>query len=110
MSMRSITSCLGYQQITSLATAVGLTVPTLSPEGLQCSPSVAVIIPTGAGIRWRDDGIAPTASVGMPVTENGVLEYDGDLSKIRFIQQSGMPCSTWCTTHEYNEQRCNSNP
>ena len=88
MSMRSITSCLGYQQITSLATAVGLTVPTLSPEGLQCSPSVAVIIPTGGGIRWRDDGIAPTASVGMPVTENGVLEYDGELNKIRFIQQS----------------------
>jgi len=24
----------------------------------------------------------------MPVTENGVLEYDGDLNKIRFIQQS----------------------
>ena len=88
MSMRSITSCLGYQQITSLATAVGLTVPTLSPEGLQCSPSVAVIVPEGASIRWRDDGVNPTAAIGMPVSVGSILEYDGDLNKVRFIQQS----------------------
>jgi len=88
MSMRQITSCLGYQQITSLATAVGLTVPTLSPEGLQCSPSVAVIVPEGASIRWRDDGVNPTAAIGMPVSVGSILEYDGDLTKVRFIQQS----------------------
>ena len=87
MTIRSITSCLGYQQITSLASAVNLTVPTLSPDGSKCSPTFAIITPTVSSIRWRDDGVAPTASIGMPVGENGVLEYDGDLNKIQFIQQ-----------------------
>jgi hypothetical protein len=37
-------------------------------------------------VRWRDDGTAPTASVGMPILANGMLSYDGDLTTIRFIQ------------------------
>ena len=57
--------------------------------GVQtCALPICFPVTIGGGIRWRDDGIAPTASVGMPVAENGVLEYDGDLNKIRFIQQS----------------------
>lgn len=86
--MKSVTSCIGYQQITSLASATGLNVPTLSPEGLTCSPSLAIIVPEGASIRWRDDGVDPTAAIGMPVSVGSTLEYDGDLSKVRFIQQS----------------------
>ena len=86
--MKSVTSCMGYQQITSLASATGLSVPTLSPEGLTCSPSLAIIVPEGASIRWRDDGVAPTAAIVMPVSVGSTLEYDGDLTKVRFIQQS----------------------
>jgi hypothetical protein len=39
-------------------------------------------------VRWRDDGVAPSTSVGMPVAVGVPLQYDGDLTKIRFIQQS----------------------
>ena len=39
-------------------------------------------------VRWRDDGTAPTASVGMPLAAGETLNYDGDLNRIRFIQQS----------------------
>jgi len=38
-------------------------------------------------VRWRDDDTAPTASVGMPLPIGVPLQYDGDLTKIRFIEQ-----------------------
>jgi len=86
--IKDVTAVYGYQQITSLAASTALTIPTRSNQtGVAGTPTVAVIIPTGAGVRWRDDGVAPTATVGMPLGVDGVLIYDGDLTRIRFIQQ-----------------------
>jgi hypothetical protein len=86
--LKTITSTLGYQQITSLSSATGLTVPQRSAEGLLQQPTMAVIIVEGASVRYRDDGVAPTASVGMPLEVGVILIFDGDLSNIKFIQQS----------------------
>jgi len=83
---KDITSCLGYQQITSLSSATGLTVPTVTPEGLSTLPTHAMIICETNPVRWRDDGVNPTASVGMLMQANSCMMYDGDLKKIRFIQ------------------------
>jgi len=88
MNLKAVTTCFGYQQITSLSAATGLTVPTVTPEGLNGKPVFALIIAEGAPVRWRDDATAPTASVGMPLAVGVPLQYDGDLNKIRFIQQS----------------------
>lgn len=88
MNIKAVTTCFGYQQITNLSASVGLTVPVNSPDGLNAKPVFALIIAEGAPVRWRDDGVAPTASVGMPIAVGVPLQYDGDLSKIRFIQQS----------------------
>jgi hypothetical protein len=85
-SLKAITASLGYQQITSLSTAQFLTVPTRDANGLSCKPSFALITPLTQGVRWRDDNTAPTASVGMPLLAGVTLQYDGDLSKIRFIE------------------------
>lgn len=80
MGLKSTTNCLGYQQITSLSAATALTVPT--------GATMALIVPETQAVRWRDDGTNPTASVGMPVAVGESLNYDGDLSRIRFIQQT----------------------
>lgn len=88
MSMKSITTRLGYQQITSLSASTALTVPTFDVNGNACRPTVAVIIPQTQAVRWRDDGVAPTASVGMPLAAGVTLQYDGDLTQIRFIEQA----------------------
>lgn len=85
--MKSITTRLGYQQITSLSASTALTVPTVDVNGNACRPTVAVIIPQTQAVRWRDDGVAPTASVGMPLAAGVTLQYDGDLTQIRFIEQ-----------------------
>ncbi len=80
MGLKSTTVCLGYQQISDLSASVGLTVPT--------GATMALITPETQGVRWRDDGPAPTGSVGMPVAAGAYLSYDGDLRNIRFIQQT----------------------
>lgn len=71
---------LGYQQITSLSSATALTVPT--------GATVAYVTVEGQGIRWRDDGTNPTASVGAPVSLSQQLIYFGNLAAIKFIQQA----------------------
>lgn len=87
VNLKAITTRLGYQQITSLSAATGLTVPSKDVQGLACKPSIAMITPETQGVRWRDDDTDPTASVGMPLAAGTTLQYDGDLTKIKFIEQ-----------------------
>jgi len=78
MGLKYTTNCLGYQQITSLSASTALTVPSGATR--------ALVIPQTQNVRWRDDGTAPTASIGMPLAAGTILSYDGDLSRIRFIE------------------------
>ena len=78
MGLKSTTVCLGYQQITSMSSAVSLTIPP--------GTTMALIAPETKDVRWRDDGTAPTTSVGMPLVVGTTLNYDGDLNRIRFIE------------------------
>lgn len=89
LTLKAITTRLGYQQITSLSSATGLTVPQTDLNGLACKPSLALITAESQAVRWRDDNTAPTASVGMPLAAGATLQYDGDLTKIQFIEQTG---------------------
>jgi apolipoprotein N-acyltransferase len=73
-------SPLGYQQITSLAAAASLTPP--------AGANAAVVSVSGAPVRYRDDGTAPTATVGMPLAIGALFNYTGNLAAIQFIQQS----------------------
>ena len=82
---------LGYQQIANatLANATSLTLPT-PPAGAYTL--YAVIQANGGVIRWRDDGTAPTATVGMLIPSGGELCYAGDLTQIQLIDGgSGTP-------------------
>jgi hypothetical protein len=88
INLKAITTRLGYQQITSLSSAAGLTVPSVDLNGLSCRPSIAIIVSETQAVRWRDDDVNPTASVGMPLAAGVTLQYDGDLTKIKFIEQS----------------------
>jgi hypothetical protein len=80
MGLKNTTVCLGYQQLTSLSASTGLTVPS--------GATLALIVPETQNVRWRDDGTAPTASVGMPIFVGASLSYDGDLNRIRFIEET----------------------
>lgn len=71
---------LGYQQLTSSS----------------LTASTALVVPTGAtfclieaeaqAVRYRDDGITVSATVGQPITVGTTLMYAGNLAALRFIQ------------------------
>ncbi len=73
-------TALGYEQLTSLTTATALTPP--------AGATLAVISVEGAAVRYRDDGTAPTATVGMPLAISQQFTYSGDFSKLEFIGQA----------------------
>jgi hypothetical protein len=89
MNLKAITVCIGYQQITDLSTAVGLTVPVIDRTGLNQKPTFALITPLTGAVRWRDDGGTPSATVGMPLAAGVTLQYDGNLKGIKFIDNGG---------------------
>lgn len=71
---------LGYVQLTSLSSATALSPP--------LDATIVEVVVETANIRYRDDGTAPTASVGMLVTAGSSFQYAGDLTAIQFIQVS----------------------
>jgi len=72
----------GYQQITSLSSAAGLTLP-------GGGETFCVIQAEDQNVRWRDDGTNPTASVGMVLyADGGPMTYNGDLTTIKFIEET----------------------
>lgn len=77
---------MGYQQLATLSSTVGLTVPTQTPNGSNTKANFALIVAETQNVRWRDDGVDPTASVGMLLVAGTPFQYDGDLSKIKFIE------------------------
>jgi hypothetical protein len=71
---------LGFQQISAatLAAATPLTVP--------LGANVAIIKATVASVSWRDDGVAPTAAIGVQMLiTDPPLEYSGFLGALQFI-------------------------
>lgn len=72
---------LGYSQVNVSGAAVGV--------GVVPSDTIMTLITIDGGdIRFRDDGVNPTASVGMKVDKGGVIKYDADPSTLKFINVS----------------------
>jgi hypothetical protein len=87
MAQKIIDDCLGYQQITVLSASVGLTLPTVDRGGKLVTAKYALLRCETQNVRFRDDGTAPTAGVGMLlITTDAPFRYDGDLTAIRFIE------------------------
>jgi hypothetical protein len=68
-----------HYQLTSLSGAVGV------PGG---GGRVALVQALNAHVRWRDDGVDPEAGVGMRLHAGETIFYVGDLTKLKFIEES----------------------
>ncbi len=66
---------------------------TVTTGGIPTGATAAFLQAETADVRWRDDGGAPTASIGNMVVHGagGQLFYAGTLSALRFIALSGSP-------------------
>lgn len=65
----------------------------LTSGGIPASATMAFLQAEAASVRYRDDGGAPTASIGNLVVSGagGEILYAGNLGAIRFIAASGSP-------------------
>lgn len=76
---------LGYCQLTSIDAAAALTA---CSGGIPAGSTYAIITAEAQAIRYRDDAVNPTTTVGMPVAVGAPFFYAGTLSKVRVISQT----------------------
>lgn len=76
---------LGYCQLTSIDAS---TLISSCAGGIPAGATSAVFTPEAQAIRYRDDGTAPSTTVGMPAVVNVPITYTGTLSKVRVISQT----------------------
>lgn len=69
---------VGYAQIVGIATAIS---PPVAGRILMLNPETQAI-------RIRDDGTAPTTSVGLLIPAGTIYEYKGDTSKLKIIEDA----------------------
>jgi hypothetical protein len=85
---------LGYQQLSLTGSSQSLTLPAVQPN-IAMPIGYAVIQCIGGATTdfavWRDDGPAPTATVGMQLFSGQELDYSGDVTMLKFILGSGVP-------------------
>lgn len=76
---------LGYQQV-ALTTTTAVVLASLVPGAVR-----ALIKIEGADARYRDDGVDPTAAIGMPIGVGESLDYDVHMNgtDFRIIGQAG---------------------
>jgi len=82
---------LGYCQLSAgaLSSATGLA---SCSGGIPAGATMVVLQAETANVRYRDDGIAPTALVGLIlISGQSPMLYTGTLSKLKFIAESGSP-------------------
>lgn len=71
----------GYVQVTSVSSAVGLGT---IPNGVK----LTLIQAEAQDVRWRDDGVNPTAAVGTLLEDGQTLVYNGNPAAFRAIEVS----------------------
>jgi hypothetical protein len=58
----------------------------LGPAGTMKSPVRALLQADTQDIRFTDDGTVPTSANGMKLVKDVVMEYEGDLMTLKFIE------------------------
>ncbi len=86
---------LGYAQsaavdASTLISALTFSTPGIASPAAGIPPGTQLILiqPQTQAIRWRDDGVAPTAAVGYPLAVGAELRYTGAHAALRVISQT----------------------
>lgn len=85
MATKIVREC-GFEQITGLSSAKGLTLVSNADGSV---PNAVILSVEAQNVRYRCDGTNPTASVGNRIIKDQQpFLYDGDLKAIKFIEES----------------------
>lgn len=88
---------MGYRQFAVPSGSAGAVSPPDAPTGA----TMVVIKAEGGPIRYRDDGVDPTAAVGMPLAVGESMVYDARMVNLRLIAQEASPTTTLCNAAFY---------
>ena len=80
-----------YLYVSAGASQMALAVGTNTTLTVPAGATLAEICVEGAALRYRDDGTAATASLGIPVAAGACFAYSGPLASLSFTAQSGSP-------------------
>ena len=75
----------GFCQLASVGSATQVST---CAGGIPQKTVIAQICVEAQAVRYRDDGVAPTASVGIPVAAGACFQYSGTLPTLQFIAQT----------------------
>ena len=79
---------LGYFQAAAGSIDAAATLSSLVSGGIPLGATRVRISVGAQAIRWRDDGVNPTAAIGMPQAVGSVIDYqERDMASLRFISQ-----------------------
>lgn len=87
MPMEQTTGLLTPAGFVAMAPTVATTLGPI-PKGAR----IAIINAVGA-LSWRDDGTAPTATIGMLVAAGGTFQYTGNLASLQLISAAAVNVS-----------------
>lgn len=83
---------LGYGQFAAGAIDTAVLLSTISVGGVVGIPAGTAfvrIVAEAQAVRWRDDGTAPTATIGQPLASGAELLYTANgLKNLQFISQT----------------------
>lgn len=84
---------LGYAQfaaggVDTSTLASSATFGSASTAGIPNGTTKLLIQCAAQAIRWRDDGVAPTAAIGYPLAVGVDYVFTGNLTALRFIAQT----------------------
>jgi hypothetical protein len=77
----AVDTVMGYTQVAALTAAAAQPLPSI-PTG-----AVRALVIATEPIRVREDGVEPTAAVGMPVAADTYVEFSGSLGTVSLIAQ-----------------------
>jgi hypothetical protein len=83
--------CLGYGQFAAGAIDAATLLSTITVNavvGIPAGTAFARIHCTAQAVRWRADGVDPTAAIGQPLAVNTELRLEGDFARVKFISQT----------------------
>lgn len=83
---------LGYAQSAAVDASTlisSLTFGSSAVAGIPAGTQTLLIQPQTQAIRWRDDGVVPTAAIGYPLAVGAELRYTAqNLAALRVISQT----------------------
>jgi hypothetical protein len=79
---------LGCFALPNLASAKGLLDATGMTQAILDQAKLVLVAVETAAVRYKDDGVVPTAAEGIPLAAAEKFPYNGNLAAIKFIQQA----------------------